>query len=89
MLAYPTGRLESHVDRAAVAILAVGATALNILYSTSLPLIADKSTGLYGGLALATMTDGRGRPPLGHRARAFAARPAAGADRRAGVHGRR
>ena len=56
VLAYPTGRLESRVDRAAVAILAVGATALNILYSTSLPLITDKSSGLYGGLALATMT---------------------------------
>ena len=36
-------------------ILAVGATALNILYSTSLPLIADKGSGLYGGLTLATM----------------------------------
>ena len=56
VLAYPTGRLESQVDRAAVAILAVGATALNIVYSTSLPLVTDKSTGLYGGLALATMT---------------------------------
>jgi signal transduction histidine kinase len=56
VLAYPTGRLESGIDRAAVAILAVGATALNIVYSTSLPLVADKSTGLYGGLALATMT---------------------------------
>ena len=55
VLAYPSGRLESRIDRAAVAILAVGATALNILYSTSLPLIADKSSGLYGGLALATM----------------------------------
>ena len=56
VLAYPSGRLKSRIDRAAVAILAVGATALNILYSTSLPLIADKSSGLYGGLALATMT---------------------------------
>ena len=56
MLAYPSGKLETRVDRVAVAILAVGATALNVLYSTSLPIIADKSTGLYGGLALATMT---------------------------------
>ena len=55
VLAYPTGRLQSGIDRAAVAILAVGATALNILYSTSLPLVSDKSSGLYGGLALATM----------------------------------
>ena len=31
---------------------------LNILFSTSLPLIADKSTGLYGGLALATLSTG-------------------------------
>ena len=83
----PTGRLESRIDRAAVAILAVGATALNILYSTSLPLITDKSSGLYGGLALATMADGGDPPPLGHRARAFAARPAARADRGPGVHG--
>jgi signal transduction histidine kinase len=56
VLAYPSGKLETSVDRAAIAILAIGATALNILYSTSLTIIADKSTGLYGGLALATMT---------------------------------
>ena len=56
VLAYPSGRLETTVDRVAVAILAIGATALNVLYSTSLPLIADKSNGLYGGLALATLT---------------------------------
>ena len=56
VLAYPSGRLETTVDRVAVATLAIGATALNVLYSTSLPLIADKSSGLYGGLALATLT---------------------------------
>ena len=56
ILVYPSGHLESRVDRYALAILAIGATALNILYSTSLPLLADKSDGLYGGLALATMT---------------------------------
>ena len=56
VLAYPSGRLETTVDRVAVAILAIGATALNVLYSTSLPLIADKSNGLYGGLALASLT---------------------------------
>ncbi len=56
VLSYPTGRLETRVDRAAVAILAVGATALNILFSTSLTIIADKGSGLYGGLALAIMT---------------------------------
>ncbi len=43
VLAYPSGRLETRVDRVAVAVLAIGATTLNILYSTSLPLIADKS----------------------------------------------
>ena len=37
VLAYPSGRLETRVDRVAVAILAVGATTLNILYSTSSP----------------------------------------------------
>lgn len=56
VLAYPSGRLEMRVDRIAVAIVAIGATSLNILYSTSLTLIADKSSGLYGGLTLATMT---------------------------------
>ncbi len=56
VLAYPSGGSRRVVDRVAVAILAIGATALNILFSTSLPLIADKSSGLYGGLALATMT---------------------------------
>jgi signal transduction histidine kinase len=56
VLAYPTGRLERTIDRWAVALLAVGATALNILFSTSLPLVGDKSGGLYGGVALATMT---------------------------------
>jgi signal transduction histidine kinase len=56
VLSYPSGRLETRVDRAAVAVLAVGVTALNILYSTDLTIIADKSSGLYGGLALAIMT---------------------------------
>src|SRR5918993_2069900 len=56
VLAYPSGRLTGGVDRAAVAILAIGATALNILFATSLPLIADKSQGLYGGLALSILT---------------------------------
>ncbi|HSL34847.1 MAG TPA: histidine kinase [Candidatus Limnocylindrales bacterium] len=56
VLAYPSGRLETRVDRLAVATIAIGATALNLLYSTSLPLLADKSNGLYGGLALAAMT---------------------------------
>ena len=55
VLAYPSGRLTSRVDRAAVAILAVGATGLNILFSTSLFKIDPGPTGLYGGLALATM----------------------------------
>jgi signal transduction histidine kinase len=56
VLAYPSGHLETRVDRAAVATLAVGVTGLNILYSTDLPLITDRSSGLYGGLALAIMT---------------------------------
>ena len=56
VLAYPSGRLESRVDRVAVAILAVGATALNIVFSTNLFQITDFTIGLYGGLSLATMT---------------------------------
>ena len=56
VLAYPSGRLTSRVDRAAVAILAVGATGLNLLFSTSLFGIDPGPTGLFGGLALATMT---------------------------------
>ena len=55
VLAYPSGRLTSMVDRAAVAILAIGATGLNLLFSTSLFQIDPGPTGLYGGLALATM----------------------------------
>src|SRR6185436_650840 len=56
VLAYPSGRLTSRVDRAAVVILAVGATGLNLLFSTSLFNIDPGPTGLYGGLALAAMT---------------------------------
>jgi len=56
VLAYPSGRLSSMIDRAAVVILAVGATGLNLLFSTSLFRIDPGPTGLYGGLALATMT---------------------------------
>jgi signal transduction histidine kinase len=56
ILAYPSGRLKTRVDRVGLAIVAVGATGLNILFSTSLPLLADKSGGLYGGLLLAALT---------------------------------
>ena len=56
VLSYPRGTLVGRVDRVAVVILAVGATALNLLFSTSLPILADKSNGLYGGLALATLS---------------------------------
>jgi signal transduction histidine kinase len=56
VLAYPGGRLLSTVDRVAVGILAVGATGLNVLFSTSLFQIEPGPTGLYGGIALATMT---------------------------------
>src|SRR5262245_39058211 len=56
VLSYPSGHLTSRVDQAAVAILAVGATGLNLLFSTSLFNIDPGPTGLYGGLALATMT---------------------------------
>jgi signal transduction histidine kinase len=55
VLSYPGGRFDNRLDAVAVAILAIGATALNILFSTSLPLLADKSNGLYGGLALALL----------------------------------
>jgi signal transduction histidine kinase len=56
VLSYPSGRLTSRVDRAAVVILAVGATGLNLLFSTTLFNVEPGPTGLYGGLALATMT---------------------------------
>jgi signal transduction histidine kinase len=56
VLAYPTGRFESLVDRVAVGILAVGATALNILFSTSLFQLTDATLGLFGGLSLATLS---------------------------------
>jgi signal transduction histidine kinase len=56
VLSYPHGRLESHVDRAAIVILAIGSTALNVVFSTSFFLPGDATTGLFGGLALATLT---------------------------------
>jgi signal transduction histidine kinase len=56
VLAYPSGRLETRIDKVAVAVLLVGSTALNTLYSTSLPILSDKSGGLYWGLGLAVMT---------------------------------
>lgn len=56
VLAYPSGRLETRIDKVAVATLLLGSTALNTLYSTSLPILSDKSGGLYWGLALAIMT---------------------------------
>ncbi|MFL5751076.1 MAG: histidine kinase [Chloroflexota bacterium] len=55
VLAYPSGRLTSLVDRVAVAILAIGATGLNLLFSTSLFKVEAGPTGLYGGVALAAM----------------------------------
>src|SRR5262245_17822430 len=55
VLAYPSGRLMSRVDKVAVAILAVGATGLNILFSTSLFKLDPGPTGYYGGLTLATI----------------------------------
>ena len=55
VLTYPSGRFTSAVDRAAVVILAIGATGLNLLFSTNLVQIDPGPTGLYGGLALATM----------------------------------
>jgi signal transduction histidine kinase len=56
VLAYPSGRLETRINKVAVGILLVGTTAVNVLYSTSFPLLADKSGGLYWGLTLAVMT---------------------------------
>ena len=55
VLSYPGGRLASTVDRVAVVILAIGATGLNVLYSTTWFNLDPGPTGLYGGLALATM----------------------------------
>jgi len=57
VLAYPTGHLETRLDRIAIAILAIGATALNTLQLTTVPLIINEGiNGLYGGLSLAVMT---------------------------------
>ncbi|MFL5712106.1 MAG: histidine kinase [Chloroflexota bacterium] len=55
VLAYPSGRLTTAVDRTAVAILAIGATTLNLLFSTTLFNIDPGPTGLYGGVILATI----------------------------------
>src|SRR5262245_57597757 len=56
VLAYPTGQLDRRVDRIGVAIIAVVATAINILYGTSLAISPDKTVGLYIGLSLATLS---------------------------------
>jgi signal transduction histidine kinase len=57
VLSYPGGRLETRLDRVAVAILAIGATTLNTLQLTTIPLFLNEGVnGLYGGLALAIMT---------------------------------
>ena len=57
VLSYPTGHLETRLDRIAIAILAIGATALNTIQLTTVPLILNESiNGLYGGLGLALMT---------------------------------
>jgi signal transduction histidine kinase len=56
VLSYPGGRLTATLDRLAVAVLAIGATALNVLFSTPWFQLDPGPTGLYGGLALATMT---------------------------------
>ncbi len=54
VLAYPGGRLETRVDRVAVAVLAVGATALTVLYAIPVPLVINEgNNGLYGALSLA------------------------------------
>ena len=54
VLAYPGGRLETRVDRVAVAVLAIGATALTILYAVPVPLVINEgNNGLYGALSLA------------------------------------
>jgi signal transduction histidine kinase len=54
VLAYPGGRLETRVDRVAVAVLAVGATALTVLYAVPVPLVINEgNNGLYGALLLA------------------------------------
>lgn len=54
VLAYPGGRLETRVDRVAVAVLAVGVTALTVLYAVPVPLVINEgNNGLYGALFLA------------------------------------
>jgi signal transduction histidine kinase len=57
ILAYPNGRIEPGIDRVALIILAVGATALNAIQLVSLPLIINEgANGLIVGLGLAAMT---------------------------------
>ncbi|HEU4919564.1 MAG TPA: histidine kinase [Candidatus Limnocylindrales bacterium] len=56
VLSYPDGRLESRLERAAVAVLAIGSTALNALQYAPIPLIVNEGiNGLYFGVALALM----------------------------------
>lgn len=57
ILAYPNGRLDTRVDRFAVAILAVGATTLNAIQLIPASLwVNEGSNGLVVGLGLAAIT---------------------------------
>jgi signal transduction histidine kinase len=56
-LAYPSGRLETRVERVAVAILAIAATGLNVIQLVTIPLVVNEgNNGLVAGLSLAVMT---------------------------------
>ena len=57
VLAYPTGRLETRIDRLGIAVFAVLATVANGLYLVQIPLIVNEGiNGLYVGLGLAVMS---------------------------------
>ena len=87
VLAYPSGRLTSRVDRAAVAILAVGATGLNLLFSTSLFTDRSGPDRAVRRPGARDDDDGRDRPALADRTRALAAGAPAGPRRRARLPG--
>jgi signal transduction histidine kinase len=56
VLGYPSGRLETRVDRATVAVLIVGTTALSIVQFVPAPLVVNEGNqGLFAGVAFAVM----------------------------------
>jgi signal transduction histidine kinase len=57
VLAYPSGHLETRADRIAVAVLAIGSTALNMIQFIPVPIVVNEGVnGLFVGVALVILS---------------------------------